>query len=210
MASSLIITQATAAKRQQRAQEIASKESSRFDIIKIDTSEEKGIAASKKIIAQAHKQPFESKQNSLLIIEAQNLTLEAQNALLKTLEEPSEKTQLILTAPTTDSVLPTIASRCIEIRLEGNLTNPGVDSQAQENLNLSKLLEKIEKNSLVAQLEVWERVLRKEAIIPTRDSNWLKKLHRYNRTLLKLQKAQQFSVNKKLLNLIAALEQPTA
>lgn len=47
----------------------------------------------------------------VVIEDAQYMTTEAQNALLKTLEEPPAHTVLLLTAPNLDSVLPTIRSR---------------------------------------------------------------------------------------------------
>jgi DNA polymerase-3 subunit delta' len=47
---------------------------------------------------------------------AQLLNKESANALLKTLEEPHEKTMLLLTATSTDDVLATIRSRCQVIR----------------------------------------------------------------------------------------------
>ncbi|MDD5251349.1 MAG: DNA polymerase III subunit delta' C-terminal domain-containing protein [Patescibacteria group bacterium] len=43
---------------------------------------------------------------------AQHLNKESGNALLKSLEEPKEKTVLLLTADSADSVLPTVRSRC--------------------------------------------------------------------------------------------------
>ncbi|HSW80516.1 MAG TPA: hypothetical protein VLG47_07085 [Candidatus Saccharimonadales bacterium] len=55
----------------------------------------------------------------LVIIEqAQLLTTEAQNALLKLLEEPPEGTVLILTAPNDQSLLSTIRSRAQKIHLQ--------------------------------------------------------------------------------------------
>lgn len=50
------------------------------------------------------------------IEEADVLNEEASNALLKTLEEPTRDTTLILRASTVDSLLPTIVSRCQIIR----------------------------------------------------------------------------------------------
>lgn len=47
-----------------------------------------------------------------VILEAQDLTTEAQNALLKTLEEPPGKSLIILTAPHPADLLPTVVSRC--------------------------------------------------------------------------------------------------
>jgi len=50
------------------------------------------------------------------IQEANKLSSGAANALLKTLEEPKGKTLIILRAPSIESVLPTIASRCQVMR----------------------------------------------------------------------------------------------
>lgn len=47
----------------------------------------------------------------VIVAEAQLLSIEAQNALLKTIEEPPVATMLILTAPSSRAVLPTISSR---------------------------------------------------------------------------------------------------
>jgi DNA polymerase-3 subunit delta' len=52
---------------------------------------------------------------AVLIEDAHLLTTEAQNALLKTLEEPPEGTIVILTATSNESVLPTIRSRATEL-----------------------------------------------------------------------------------------------
>jgi len=58
----------------------------------------------------AHKVPGQGKR-VVLIENAHLLTTEAQNALLKTLEEPPANTQLILTALSERSLLPTVVSR---------------------------------------------------------------------------------------------------
>lgn len=47
----------------------------------------------------------------IIIEQGHLLTIEAQNALLKTLEEPPQDTVIILTAPSSASLLPTVASR---------------------------------------------------------------------------------------------------
>jgi DNA polymerase III subunit delta' len=72
----------------------------------------------------ALKVPGRSAHDRVIIIEdAHLLTLEAQNALLKTLEEPPEGTIVILTVSHEQTVLPTIRSRAQAIpvgRLERN------------------------------------------------------------------------------------------
>ncbi len=60
--------------------------------------------------------PGKSSINRVAVVEdAQNLSLEAQNAFLKMLEEPVAGTVLILTADSIQSVLPTVASRAQKV-----------------------------------------------------------------------------------------------
>jgi len=61
--------------------------------------------------------PHSSSHKLVIIENAAGLTLEASNALLKTLEEPSEHSILILSVENEDQIIPTIQSRCQKIRL---------------------------------------------------------------------------------------------
>ncbi len=58
------------------------------------------------------KAPFMAKKRFVLFLYADNLTVEAQNALLKTLEEPPDNTIFILISSNIGKILPTIRSRC--------------------------------------------------------------------------------------------------
>ncbi len=58
--------------------------------------------------------PLQAPRNVVVLEEAQTMAEAAANALLKTLEEPGQAT-LILIAPTPESVLPTLVSRCQRI-----------------------------------------------------------------------------------------------
>jgi DNA polymerase-3 subunit delta' len=51
-----------------------------------------------------------------ILVDAHRMNDSAQNALLKTLEEPTASTWLILIVPHERTVLPTIASRCLRLR----------------------------------------------------------------------------------------------
>ena len=55
---------------------------------------------------------FEEGRKLFLILNAEEMNDEASNSLLKTLEEPSRDTVLILTTSQRDALLPTIRSRC--------------------------------------------------------------------------------------------------
>jgi len=60
--------------------------------------------------------PLEAPRRVIVIREAHLMNPDAANTLLKTLEEPGEGNVFLLTAPSTDSLLSTIASRCQTIR----------------------------------------------------------------------------------------------
>jgi len=60
--------------------------------------------------------PYEAKTRVVIIADAQAMNPAAGNALLKMLEEPPVRTVLILLAPHTSDLLPTIVSRCQRIR----------------------------------------------------------------------------------------------
>jgi DNA polymerase III delta prime subunit len=60
--------------------------------------------------------PYELKQKFCLIKKAEKMNAEAANALLKSLEEPSESAIFILLARDAESILPTIVSRCAVLR----------------------------------------------------------------------------------------------
>lgn len=57
--------------------------------------------------------PYFGKCKVAIIDDAERLTIAAQNALLKTLEEPDEKSILILAAHNQEKILPTIRSRAV-------------------------------------------------------------------------------------------------
>ncbi len=58
---------------------------------------------------------FEGRRRFVLLDPADAMNPQAQNALLKTLEEPPEDTTLVLVASSPDALLPTIRSRCARV-----------------------------------------------------------------------------------------------
>ena len=69
--------------------------------------------AIKKLISSAHM----SGAKVLIIYHAHTMTESSANALLKTLEEPTENTFLLLTTDKPERILPTIKSRCEKLAL---------------------------------------------------------------------------------------------
>jgi DNA polymerase-3 subunit delta' len=58
---------------------------------------------------------FEGRRRFVVLDPADAMNPQAQNALLKTLEEPPEDTTLVLVASSPDALLPTIRSRCLRV-----------------------------------------------------------------------------------------------
>ena len=63
--------------------------------------------------------PWEGNWKVVIFQAAEKLTLPAQNALLKTLEEPGERRYLLLLTTQPAALLPTVISRCHLLRLPG-------------------------------------------------------------------------------------------
>lgn len=61
--------------------------------------------------------PYEGRYRVALLLRFEEANPNAQNALLKTLEEPNPQVVLVLTAQSAESLLPTIVSRCEIVRL---------------------------------------------------------------------------------------------
>lgn len=72
-----------------------------------------------------------------IIKEAGALTLEAANALLKNIEEPHEKTIIILLAETLRNIPLTILSRCENIKLAEIITGVCASEEEKENARLA-------------------------------------------------------------------------
>lgn len=71
------------------------------------------------LVDRAAYRPFEGKRRVVIIDEADALVVAAQNALLKTLEEPPSSSVFILVTSRPDVLLPTVRSRCPQLRFRG-------------------------------------------------------------------------------------------
>ncbi|CAN5791520.1 DNA polymerase III subunit delta' [soil metagenome] len=70
------------------------------------------------IIPEAARSPFEAPYKVFIVEEAERMNPNAQNALLKTLEEPQPDTIFVLTTESEDELLDTVRSRCRMFRLD--------------------------------------------------------------------------------------------
>lgn len=90
---------------------------SAFDRTVIEEEGSIGIEIVRKFQQSLLLKPFQGQTKSIVLENAQNLTMEAQNAMLKLLEEPPVSTYIFLSSTTDQHFLPTILSRCQIIHL---------------------------------------------------------------------------------------------
>lgn len=90
------------------------------DIIRV--SHEKpntiGVEDIRKVTSDIAIKPYSSDKKIYIINEAEKMTVQAQNALLKTLEEPPEYAVILLLTTNVEALLPTIQSRCVLLTMK--------------------------------------------------------------------------------------------
>lgn len=91
------------------------------DIIRV-THEKPGTISVDDIRLQLNNdvviKPYSSRRKVYIVNEAEKMTPQAQNALLKTLEEPPEYAVILLLTTNVNALLPTILSRCIVLNMK--------------------------------------------------------------------------------------------
>lgn len=90
------------------------------DVITIDDPEKKTVSVEliRQLQADAFIRPNEGVKKVYLIPRAQDMTDNAQNALLKLIEEPPSYAVFLLLTDNADKLLPTVRSRGVELRME--------------------------------------------------------------------------------------------
>ena len=106
------------------------------DWLVIDPEKSIGISAVRSLEKFLQRKPYQAPIKTAIITQAEKLTLPAQQALLKTLEEPPAHSQIILLCPSEEQLLPTIVSRCLVKHLAetelvpGRIEPPAVEAAA--------------------------------------------------------------------------------
>lgn len=127
-----------------------------------------GIDDVKQIQKKVFLKPLKSKFKAVIVEDAHLLTTEAQNALLKILEEPPEHTLLILGADTKDALLPTIRSRCQILELKTEL----LELTTRERNSITQFLEQL------PGMTIGEKLKRAELLAKDKDKaiEWVEKV----------------------------------
>lgn len=117
-----------------------------LDLIEIDAASNRGIDDIRALKENIKFPPVKSRFKIFIIDEAHQLTAEAFNALLKTLEEPPPYIIFILATTEPDKLPPTILSR--------------VERYDFKRLNLDDIIQKLEKISKVEGIDIDKESLR--------------------------------------------------
>lgn len=127
------------------------------DLMWFGMEEKLGMEQTKKIKEFLNLKPYQSAGQIIVIIAAENLTTDAQNALLKTLEEHAAGVNLILCCADENKLLPTLTSRCQITYLNSNSADQTdlekfyikiEELQATPIENRFQLIEKVENKDL--------------------------------------------------------------
>ncbi len=88
-----------------------------IDYIELDAASNRSIDEVRDLIERAAYKPSVGRFKVFMIDEAHQLTKDAFNALLKTLEEPPEYLKFVLATTDPEKMLPTVLSRCLQFNL---------------------------------------------------------------------------------------------
>ena len=81
--------------------------------------------------------PYSANYKIYIVDEAEKMTVQAQNALLKTIEEPPSYAVIILITTNQEAFLPTILSRCVQMKLKP-LKDFTIKSYLTQNLHIAE------------------------------------------------------------------------
>ncbi|MCD5390268.1 DNA polymerase III subunit delta' [candidate division NPL-UPA2 bacterium] len=128
-------------------------------------SRQVGIDDIRRLRRQISLKPYQGRMKVYLITEADRMTAQASNALLKTLEEPPANSILILLTSHPASLLPTIISRCQMMRFSP-LNLGRIEDYLVKKLNLSfpkaRLLSRLSEGRLGKALSLQEKAVWEE------------------------------------------------
>jgi len=89
-----------------------------IDVVELDAASHNGVADIRELVESVIYPPTVGRKRVFIIDEAHMLSNSANNAFLKTLEEPPENTIFILATTEPGKMLPTIRSRCLSFEFK--------------------------------------------------------------------------------------------
>jgi hypothetical protein len=145
---------------EERASEIcAAQHISPFDKTIVKREKSIGIEDIRNLQQDLILTPLKSLTKAAIIYKADTMTIDAQNAFLKTLEEPPPHTIILLLGKSKESFLPTVLSRCTIIQLHDTIAT----QQDTPNISSSFL-------NQYADMSLGEKLKQAESIAKTKET----------------------------------------
>ena len=107
------------------------------DIIRIVHEKPNSISIDEireQLVNDVQIKPYSSRYKIYIVPEAEKLTVQAQNALLKTIEEPPFYAVIILLTVNASTLLPTVLSRCVALNMKPVSVNPIFAASSASNV----------------------------------------------------------------------------
>lgn len=176
-----------------------------FNIITLGKSDSSiKIEETRELKEKLKLKPFSGKKKLVIIYNAENLTKEAQNSLLKSLEEPPEDTVILLSTPNENLLLPTIISRCEVTRIKNDKNIRENPASIRENPKVTltndiRYMDIGEKFKLAEQLSA--KIDKEESLesVRNRVEEWLNHLLENSKTTQNLKVMKNIVFTKKRL-----------
>lgn len=163
------------------------------DILYFKAGEKLGIAQARRIKEHFSLKPYSAKGRTVIIEDAAQMTDEAQNALLKTIEELPEDALFILASASDANFLPTILSRCQIIYLSDSESIIGTGD-----------VEKLLGWSIEERFEYVEKIKNREQFLKDLVSYFHQNILKYPKFSAQLLEAEKWA--KQNVNIRAILE----
>jgi len=144
------------------------------DIEIIDIEETIKNEQIKEIKKKSLEKPIESRRKVYIINNSENMTREAQNSLLKTLEEPPEYITIILITKNENLLLNTIKSRCTKVKFN-KLTNEELCKVLKDKFEYNEISEEL--------LELFDGSIEKALKIKGKEEIYQKTLEVFSKNL---------------------------
>ena len=117
---------------------IAIDEGNFMDLIEVDAASQRGIDDTRDLLENTQYTPTVGRYKVYLIDEVHQLTKEAFNALLKTLEEPPEHMKFLLATTESEKIPITVLSRCLKFNLK-KISEEQIAERMKEILDAEKI-----------------------------------------------------------------------
>ncbi len=134
------------------------------DLLYLPSGEKLGVEQTKKIREHLSVKPYSAKGRVMVVEDASVMTVEAQNSLLKTIEELPENALMILGAKSESDLLPTVVSRCQIVILKG-AQRPIESDEKDAIASLQHDMDTLQTSTISERFEYIEKLKDKEEFL---------------------------------------------